>query len=69
MLVDGILDGAGSKVVLEEFLTGFECSLLCFTDGETIVPMVSVKDHKQIFDDNKGPNTGGWDSITKSILR
>lgn len=40
MLVDGILDGAGSKVVLEEFLTGFECSLLCFTDGKTIVPMV-----------------------------
>ena len=38
MMVDGALDGAGSKVVLEEFLTGFECSLLCFTDGETIVP-------------------------------
>ena len=51
MMVDGALDGAGSKVVLEEFLTGFECSLLCFTDGKTIVPMVSAKDHKQIFDD------------------
>ena len=49
-MVDGALDGAGSKVVLEEFLTGFECSLLCFTDGKTIVPMVSAKDHKQIFD-------------------
>ena len=59
MMVDGALDGAGSKVVLEEFLTGFECSLLCFTDGKTIVPMVSAKDHKQIFDGNKGPNTGG----------
>ena len=34
MMVDGALDGAGSKVVLEEFLTGFECSLLCFTDGK-----------------------------------
>lgn len=43
MMVDGALDGAGSKVVLEEFLTGFECSLLCFTDGKTIVPMVSAK--------------------------
>ena len=48
MMVDGALDGAGSKVVLEEFLTGFECSLLCFTDGKTIVPMVSAKDHKPV---------------------
>ena len=58
------VDGAGSKVVLEEFLTGFECSLLCFTDGETIVPMVSAKDHKQIFDGNKGPNTGGMGTVS-----
>ncbi len=64
MMVDGILDGAGSKVVLEEFLTGFECSLLCFTDGKTIVPMVSAKDHKQIFDGNKGPNTGGMGTVS-----
>ncbi|MEG0367484.1 MAG: phosphoribosylamine--glycine ligase [Coprobacillus sp.] len=64
MMVDGILDGAGSKVVLEEFLTGFECSLLCFTDGKTIVPMVSAKDHKQIYDENKGPNTGGMGTVS-----
>lgn len=64
MLVDGILDGAGSKVILEEFLTGFECSLLCFTDGSTIVPMVSAKDHKQIFDGNIGPNTGGMGTVS-----
>ena len=64
MMIDGSLDGAGSKVVLEEFLTGFECSLLCFTDGETIVPMVSAKDHKQIFDGNKGPNTGGMGTVS-----
>ncbi len=64
MLVDGILDGAGSKVVLEEFLTGFECSLLCFTDGKTIVPMVSAKDHKQVYDGNKGPNTGGMGTVS-----
>ena len=63
-MIDGSLDGAGSKVVLEEFLTGFECSLLCFTDGETIVPMVSAKDHKQIFDGNKGPNTGGMGTVS-----
>ena len=64
MLVDGILDGAGSKVVLEEFLTGYECSLLCFVDGNTIVPMVYAKDHKQIYDENKGPNTGGMGTVS-----
>ncbi|WP_294580799.1 phosphoribosylamine--glycine ligase [uncultured Thomasclavelia sp.] len=64
MMIDGSLDGAGSKVVLEEFLTGFECSLLCFTDGETIVPMVSAKDHKQVNDGNTGPNTGGMGTVS-----
>lgn len=64
MLIDGILDGAGSKVVLEEFLTGYECSLLCFVDGNTIVPMVYAKDHKQIYDENKGPNTGGMGTVS-----
>ncbi len=64
MMVDGCLDGAGHKVVLEEFLTGFECSLLCFTDGKTIVPMVSAKDHKQIYDGNVGPNTGGMGTVS-----
>ena len=64
MMIDGSLDGAGNKVVLEEFLTGFECSLLCFTDGKTILPMVSAKDHKQIFDGNQGPNTGGMGTVS-----
>ncbi|MFV0394348.1 MAG: phosphoribosylamine--glycine ligase [Coprobacillaceae bacterium] len=64
MMIDGSLDGAGSVVVIEEFLTGFECSLLCFTDGKTIVPMVSSKDHKQIYDGNKGPNTGGMGTVS-----
>lgn len=64
MMIDGALDGAGEKIVLEEFLTGFECSLLCFTDGETIVPMVSAKDHKQVYDENKGPNTGGMGTVS-----
>lgn len=64
MMVDGALDGAGHKVVLEEFLTGFECSLLCFTDGKTIVPLVSAKDHKQVYDGNKGPNTGGMGTVS-----
>jgi len=55
---------AGNTIVLEEFLEGFECSLLCFTDGKTIVPMVSAKDHKQVFDGNKGPNTGGMGTVS-----
>lgn len=64
IMVDSKLGNAGNKVVLEEFLTGFECSLLCFTDGKTIVPMVSAKDHKQIYDGNKGPNTGGMGTVS-----
>ena len=64
LMVDQKMGSAGNKVVLEEFLTGFECSLLCFTDGQTIVPMVSAKDHKQIYDGNKGPNTGGMGTVS-----
>ena len=60
----GALDNAGKKVVIEEFLTGFECSLLCFTDGNSIVPMVLSKDHKQIYDGNIGPNTGGMGTVS-----
>ena len=64
MMIDGSLGEAGNVIVLEEFLTGFECSLLCFVDGDTIVPMVSAKDHKQIYDGNKGPNTGGMGTVS-----
>ena len=63
-MLDGALNNAGSKLVIEEFLKGFECSLLCFTDGETIIPMPTVKDHKQIYDNNKGPNTGGMGTVS-----
>lgn len=58
-MVDDIFGGAGNKVVIEEFLDGVEASILSITDGKTIIPFLSAKDHKQIFDDNKGPNTGG----------
>ena len=64
MMIDGSLGSAGNTIVLEEFLTGFECSLLCFVDGDTIVPMVSAKDHKQVYDGNKGPNTGGMGTVS-----
>lgn len=50
---------AGSKVVIEEFLEGEEASFMVFSDGETVVPMVSSQDHKRAFDGDKGPNTGG----------
>jgi phosphoribosylamine--glycine ligase len=63
-LLNSSLGEAGHKVVLEEFLTGFEASLLCFVDNNTIVPMVSVKDHKQIYDNNLGPNTGGMGTVS-----
>ena len=61
---DKTLKEAGNQVVLEEFLKGYECSLLCFCDGETILPMVSAKDHKQIYDGNIGPNTGGMGTVS-----
>lgn len=63
-MLDKTLNNASSKLVIEEFLKGFECSLLCFTDGETIIPMPTVKDHKQIYDNNKGPNTGGMGTVS-----
>lgn len=63
-LLNSSLGDAGHKVVIEEFLTGFEASLLCFVDNNTIVPMVSVKDHKQIYDNNLGPNTGGMGTVS-----
>jgi phosphoribosylamine--glycine ligase len=50
---------AGDRVVVEEFLDGEEASFMAFTDGKTIVPMVSSQDHKRIFDGDLGPNTGG----------
>ena len=58
-MVDDIFKGAGQKVVIEEFLEGVEASILSITDGKTIIPFVSAKDHKQIYDGGKGPNTGG----------
>jgi phosphoribosylamine--glycine ligase len=50
---------AGDRVVIEDFLSGEEASFLAFTDGEAVVPMVSSQDHKPIFDNDRGPNTGG----------
>lgn len=50
---------AGKLLVIEEFLSGEEMSLMAFVDGNTIIPMVPAQDHKQVFDQDQGPNTGG----------
>lgn len=58
------LGAAGEKVVIEEHLTGPEVSLLAFTDGRTIAPMVPACDYKRVFDHDQGPNTGGMGSYS-----
>ena len=63
MLEDKIFGNSGSRVVVEEFLTGPEVSVLSFTDGKTIKPMVSSMDHKRALDGDKGLNTGGMGTI------
>ena len=50
---------AGTAVVVEDFLTGEEASFICVTDGRTIIPLPSSQDHKRVFDNDEGPNTGG----------
>lgn len=59
IMVEKVHGEAGSRVVIEEFLSGEEVSVLAFTDGETVVPMVPSQDHKAVFENDTGPNTGG----------
>jgi phosphoribosylamine---glycine ligase len=65
---DKIFGSAGDKIVVEEFLTGIEASMLCFVDGKTIVPMESAQDYKRILDRDKGPNTGGMGTYSPSLI-
>lgn len=63
MMCDKAFGDSGNKVVIEEFLTGPEVSVLSFTDGETVVPMVSSMDHKRALDGDRGLNTGGMGTV------
>ncbi len=64
MMADGKFGAAGARVVVEECMTGPEVTVLCFTDGEHLVPMPSSRDHKRALDGDKGPNTGGMGAIS-----
>lgn len=66
IMLDGAFGDENKKVIVEEFLKGREVSLLVFTDGKTVVPMLSSQDHKKVFDGDKGPNTGGMGAFAPS---
>ncbi len=63
MLVDGKFGKSGSEIVIEEFMDGVEATVLAFTDGKTVKPMISSMDHKRAYDNDKGLNTGGMGTI------
>lgn len=63
LFIEKIFSTAGNKAVIERYLKGFEASIIVLCDGERFLPLLSAKDHKQIFDGNKGPNTGGMGAV------
>lgn len=68
IMVDKKFGASGSKVVIEEFLTDPEVSVLSFCDGKTVVPMVSAQDHKRAYDNDEGLNTGGMGTFSPSRI-
>lgn len=75
MMLKKIFGKAGERIIIEECLQGQEASILVFTDGKTIIPLVPSQDHKRVFDNDQGPNTGGMGAyspapiITDSLLK
>lgn len=68
ILEDGIFGDGGSKIIIEEYLDGVETSLICFVTEGKIIPMESAKDYKNIYDGDKGPNTGGVGAYSPSTI-
>ena len=68
LMVDTVFGHAGLSVVIEEYMTGEEASVFALTDGEVVLPMIPTQDHKQIFDGDKGPNTGGMGAYAPAPL-
>jgi phosphoribosylamine--glycine ligase len=67
-MVDGTLGHAGRRVVIEDFLVGEEASFMVITDGEHILPLAGARDHKRVFDNDMGPNTGGMGAFSPTPL-
>ena len=68
ILEDGIFGDEGKKVIIEEFLDGEEVSLICLVTEGKIIPMESVRDYKNIYENNEGPNTGGVGAYSPSLI-
>jgi phosphoribosylamine--glycine ligase len=68
MMEDRVFGDAGQHVVIEDCLVGEEASILAFTDGRTVVPMLASQDHKPVFDGDQGPNTGGMGAYAPAPL-
>ncbi len=68
IMVQQIFGDAGKKVIIEDFLKGQEASVLAFTDGVHVLPLVPAQDHKRIFDGDEGPNTGGMGAYAPAGL-
>ncbi len=68
MMQGGKFGKSGARVLIEECMFGREVTVLCFCDGKTIVPMRASQDHKRVFDNDQGPNTGGMGAFAPSPL-